>query len=148
MTIRFREQFALPIGEVFGFFPTPADWVRLYGFGGAARPLGDGWHAVPLKGFPFPLVTKVVACQENEFVCWTFRGFWRGQAEVRFSERDGRVIVEGFEDISVRWLFGLSPLIERAFLERTFRKLWAIGWRRLREMETRRALRPTATELR
>lgn len=146
MRIEFRGQFALPMSEVFGYYPTPADWVRLYGFGGAARALGDGWHVVPLKHFPFPLVTRVMACRENEFVCWTFKGFWRGYAEMRFASHDGKVVVTGYEQIAVRWLFGLSPFVERWFLERTFRALWARGWRRLREIEASRPRVPTAEQ--
>ena len=136
MRIEFKEQFALPIDEVFSFFRTPPDWVRLYGFGGPARALGDGWYAVPLKHFPFPLVVRVVACHENEFVCWTYRGFWRGYGEVRFSGRDGLVAVEGCEQIAVRWLFGLSPMVERWFFERPFREVWARGWRMLHTPRT------------
>jgi hypothetical protein len=44
-------------------------------------------------------------------------------------------VVEGYEEISVRYLFFLSPLIERLFLERSFRSIWEIGWRRLRKRE-------------
>ena len=36
MILRFRETFALPIGEVFSYFETPSDWARLYGFAGQA----------------------------------------------------------------------------------------------------------------
>ena len=37
MIIQFNEQFALPIDEVFSYFRTPADWVRLYGKAGEVK---------------------------------------------------------------------------------------------------------------
>jgi hypothetical protein len=45
----------------------------------------------------------------------------------------GGVVVEGYEEIAVRWLFFLSPLIEHLFLQRRFEAIWDIGWRRLRK---------------
>jgi hypothetical protein len=134
MRIDFDERFALPVAEVFGYFATPADWGRLYGFVGG-RDLGDGWFAVGLAGFPFPLVAKNTVCVPNELVRWTFRGFWRGEGEVRFTAEPGGVRVEGFEAIGPRWLPLLSPLVERLFLEKRFRAIWALGWRRLRKRE-------------
>jgi len=132
MRITFEEQFRLPIGEIFGYFRTPADWVRLYGMFGTVEDRGDGWIAVPLKGFPFPLVAKVTECEENHLVRWVFGGFWRGEGEVRFSTSEGVTSVAGFEEISVRWLGRLSPFVERALLERRFRGIWNHGWKRLR----------------
>jgi hypothetical protein len=46
--------------------------------------------------------------------------------------RLGGVQVEGCEEITARWLPGLSWLLERLFMEREFRRIWALGWRRLR----------------
>jgi len=46
--------------------------------------LGDGWYAVPLKRFPFPLVAKNTEQKANEHVSWIFRGFWRGRGAVHF----------------------------------------------------------------
>jgi hypothetical protein len=134
MRITFNERFALPIDEVFSYFVTPADWGRLYGFAGV-RDLGSGWFAVGLKGFPFPLVAKSTVVEENELVRWTFRGFWRGHGEIRFTSSPGSVLLEGYEDIAVRWLFFLSPLVERLLLESRFRAIWQLGWRRLRKRE-------------
>jgi hypothetical protein len=134
MRIDFDERFALPVGEVFPYFATPADWGRLYGFVGV-RDLGGGWFAVGLKGFPFPLVAKTTELRPEELVRWTFRGFWRGRGEVRFAAEPGGVRVEGFEEIGLRWLPGLSPIVERLLLERRFRAVWALGWRRLRNRE-------------
>ena len=141
MIIRFRERFALPLSEIFGYFATPADWVRLYGTFGTVRDLGGGWYAVPLKRFPFPLVARVTAREENALVRWTFRGFWRGEGEVRFTQDKGDVVVEGHEAIAVRWLGPASPLLERWLLDQRFRRVWDAGWRRLRrrEAETREA---------
>jgi hypothetical protein len=134
MRIAFSERFALPVGEVFSFFASPADWSRLYGFSGV-RNLGSGWYAVGIKGFPFPLVARTTLVEPNSLVRWTFRGFWRGDGEVRFTSSPGSVLVEGYEEIAVRWLFFLSPLVERLFLESRFRAIWQLGWRRLRRRE-------------
>jgi len=133
MIIRFNEHFNLAAAEVYPYFHTPADWTRLYGLAGGAKGLGDGWYAVPLKHFPFPLVAKNADQETNKVVRWVFRGFWRGRGEVRFVETKDGVTVEGFEEIAVRWLFFLSPLFERLFLERRFRAIWEIGWHRLRK---------------
>ena len=135
MLIRFRESFALPAAEVYAYFRTPADWVRLYGFAGRVENRGDGWYAVPLQGFPFPLVARITHDDPSRRVSWSFRGFWRGDGEVRIVEVAGGVVVEGHEDISVRWLGVLSPLVERPLLERQFRRIWQLGWKRLRQHE-------------
>ena len=135
MIIRFREEFALPVEEVYSYFQSPADWTRLFGLAGAVEDRGDGWFAVPLKRFPFPLVAKNVEQTQNQHAHWVFRGFWRGEGEVRLERSARGVVVEGFEEIGVRWLFFLSPLVERLFLERTFRSIWEIGWYRLRKRE-------------
>lgn len=138
MIIRFNEHFRLPVAEVYQYFETPADWPRLYGLAGDPKDLGDGWHAVALKRFPFPLVAKNVDHEPCKEVRWIFRGFWRGRGEVRFTETADGVTVEGFEEIAVRPLFFLSPLFERLFLERSFRAIWEIGWHRLRKREQQR----------
>ena len=135
MLVRFREEFSLPVGDVSTYFETPADWTRLYGLTGNVRDLGDGWYAVPLKNFPFPLVAKNVEQEPEQLVRWVFKGFWRGKGEVRFTATADGVLVEGSEEISVRWLFFLSPLIERLFLERKFHGIWEIGWRCLRKRQ-------------
>jgi len=138
MIIRFEHEFCLPVEEVYSYFQTPADWVRLYGLAGEVKDLGEGWYAVPLKKFPFPLVAKNTVQRPNEVVRWVFRGFWRGRGEVRFTVRPEGVIVEGYEEIAVRWLFFFSPLIERLFLESSFQSIWQLGWRRLRKRESER----------
>lgn len=135
MIIRFRETFALPADLVYGFFRSPADWVRLYGFAGRGEDRGDGWHAVPLKGFPFPLVARMTIQDAPRRAAWRFRGFWRGEGEVRIGTTPGGITVEGYEDIAVRWLGPLSGLAERAFLERQFQRIWQRGWKRLRQLE-------------
>ena len=135
MIIRFKHEFSLPAKEVYSYFQTPADWTRLYGMAGNAKDLGGGWYAVPLKRFPFPLVARNTEQRTNELVRWVFRGFWRGQGEVRFTGRPNGVVIEGYEEITIRWLFFLSPLVERLFLERSFHSIWEIGWHRLRKRE-------------
>ena len=135
MIIEFNERFRLPVSEVYSYFKTPADWTRLYGLAGDPKDLGDGWFAIALKSFPFPLVAMNTVQKPNEMVRWVFRGFWRGEGEVRFVDTPDGVLVEGFERISVKYLFFLSPLFERLFLERSFRAIWGIGWHRLRKHE-------------
>lgn len=135
MNITFNERFRLPVAEVYEYFRTPADWTRLYGMVGDPTDLGNGWYSIGLKGFPFPLVAKNVENEPEKLVRWVFRGFWRGKGEVRFEEIAGGVVVTGFEEITVRWLFSLSSLVEKAVLERRFRTIWDIGWHRLHKRE-------------
>ena len=138
MRIRFAETFALPAREVYAYFHTPADWVRLFGFAGRVTDRGDGWFAVPLKRFPFPLVARVTVAEPHARVRWVFRGFWRGEGEVRLVERGDGVRVEGHESIAIRWLpAAASHLLERLFMERELRRIWGVGWRRLRQQESR-----------
>jgi len=132
MIIRFKHEFELPPPEVYAYFRTPADWTRLFGLASDVRDYGDGWFAVPLKHFPFPLVARNIENEPNKRVRWVFRGFWRGRGEVCFSATSSGVVVEGYEEIAVRWLFFVSPLIERMFLERRFNAIWETGWHRLR----------------
>jgi hypothetical protein len=134
MRIDFSERFALPAGEVFSYFSSPANWGRIFGFAGV-RDLGAGWFAVGLKAFPFPLVAKTTAIEPNRLVRWRFRGFWRGEGEVRFTSSAGTVLLEGHEEIGVRYLYFLSPIVEALLLESRFRAIWALGWRRLRSLE-------------
>ncbi len=131
MLIHFNERFALPVQEVYSYFSSPAEWPRLYGMAGRPRDLGAGWHAISLHRFPFPLVARNTETIANERVRWTFRGFWRGEGEVRFTPTPEGVLLQGYERISVRWLFRLSPIVERLFLERQFRAIWQLGWERL-----------------
>ena len=135
MIIRFHESFALPADEVFSYFQSPSDWIRLYGFGGAVRDLGGGWFAVPLQSFPFPLVARMTAVEPSRLARWEFRGFWKGEGEVRFTTSDAGVTLEGFERISMRWLPLITTVFERIFLERAFRGIWSLGWKRLRRAE-------------
>lgn len=133
MLIEFSEFVPRPVEQVYAYFRSPADWVRLYGLAGRVEDRGDGWYAVPLQRFPFPLVARITSLEPCRFVRWEFRGFWRGHGEVRFDARPGGVEVTGYEEIGARWLPGLSRLLERLFMEREFRRIWALGWRRLRD---------------
>ena len=144
MIIQFDEDLDLPVADVYGIFKTPVDWTRLYGSFGEVEDRGEGWFAVPLKGFPFPLVAKIIDDEPMKRVRWIFRGFWRGTGEVRFAERTDGVTVEGYEEIAVRPLGLLSPLVERLLLERRFRAIWSAGWRRLR-LQAARERREDAT---
>ncbi len=132
MRIEFSEFIPLPAPQVFSYFETPADWVRLYGLVGRVGDRGGGWYSVPLQRFPFPLVARTTEAVPCELVRWTFRGFWKGDGEVRIGARPSGVQVEGYETISVRWLPGFSWALEKLFMEREFRRIWALGWRRLR----------------
>ena len=85
-----------------------------------------------------PIRAKNTVQRSNELARWVFRGFWRGRGEVSFADSPNGVIVEGCEEIAVRWLFFLSPLIELLFLERSFHLIWEIGWHRLRKRESAR----------
>ena len=138
MIIRFKQKFSLPVEEIFTYFKTPADWARLFGLAADVKSLGGDWYAVPLKQFPFPLVARNTEQKTNELARWVFRGFWSGRGEVRFTETPNGTVVEGYEEISIRWLFFFSPLVERLFLERKFHSIWEIGWHRLRKREALR----------
>ena len=48
---------------------------------GEVKEHDHGWQAIPLAGFPFPLVARVTAYEPNELVSWEFRGFWKGDDE-------------------------------------------------------------------
>jgi hypothetical protein len=135
MIIHFEERFQLPVEQVYRYFKTPVDWTRLYGEFGEVKDCGSGWFAVPLRGFPFPLVVRITDDEPLRKVRWVFRGFWRGGGEVRFLDQTASVTVEGFEEIAVRPLGVLSPVVERLLLERRFRAIWELGWRRLRKAE-------------
>jgi len=131
--VEFDELFKLPVEEVDRYFRTPADWTGLYGLAGRTEERGDGWYAVSLARFPFPLVARNTHREPNRHTRWAFRGFWRGEGEVLLeSEADG-VRVRGFEELSVRWLFGLSRLVERGLMQREFERVWSVGWHRLRK---------------
>lgn len=132
MRIEFAESIALSASRIYGYFQSPADWGRLYGFGGAIRDRGDGWFVVPLARFPLPLVAKVIAAEPERLVRWMFGGAWRGGGEVRLTPRAHDVLVEGYEEIRLRGLPGLAVLLEVLFMERRFRRIWERGWRRLR----------------
>lgn len=131
--MQFSERVGLDPKTVYSYFRTPEDWTRLYGAFGATRDLGDGWYAIGLRSFPFPLVAKIVTDEPERRVRWRFRGFWSGEGEVRLEPVEGGVVIDGFEDITPKGLSLLAPLVERWFLERRFRALWAAGFRRLRK---------------
>jgi hypothetical protein len=135
MILHFHEEFRLPVSEVYPYFRTPSDWTRLFGFAGEVRDRGDGWYAVPLHRFPYPLVARITHDEPEQFVRWEFRGFWRGEGEARFSSRERGVDVDGYEELAVRCLGPLSPVLEKLVLERSFRAVWSVGWRRLRRRE-------------
>ena len=135
MLIEFHEEFGLPVERVYPYFRSPADWPGLFTAFGEAAELGQGWYAVPLRGFPFPLVATITLDEPLTRVQWIFKGFWRGEGDVSFSRTDRGVAVRGYERISPRPLLWLAPVVERLFLERRFQRVWASGWRRLRLQE-------------
>lgn len=146
MLLEFNEKFDLPVEDVYPYFHTPKDWPRLYGSFGEVEDRGGGWYRVPLKRFPFPLVARMTRDEPLRSVRWEFRGFWRGDGEVSFSPTPGGVTVQGYERLAVRPLLWLSPLVERLFLEKTFRAVWESGWRRLRKQAARRSDEQSAAQ--
>ena len=145
MLIEFDEHFDLSADQVYPYLRSPQDWPRLYGAFGDVEDRGDGWYAVPLRAFPFPLVAKMTKDEPNKRVAWTFKGFWRGSGEVSFVPTDHGVRIQGYEEISVRVLPVLSVVLEHFFLERRFRRVWASGWRRLRDQAEGVSSRPRGT---
>jgi hypothetical protein len=146
MLIEFDEHFDLRAEEVYPYFRSPRNWPRLYGSFGDVEDRGGGWFAVPLRGFPFPLVAKMTRDEPNRRVSWTFKGFWRGTGDIAFVPTSGGVTIRGYERISVRLLACASSIAERLFLERRFRQVWAYGWRRLRKQAEEPATPPTGTK--
>lgn len=138
MLLRFHEELPLSAADVYAYFRTPEDWVRLYGAFGDVEALDDGWRVVRLRGFPFPLVAKITLDQPNQRVRWSFRGFWEGEGEVELEPKGDGVVVDGYERIRPRGLGVLAPLAERLYLEKRFRAIWALGFRRLRRRATAR----------
>jgi len=137
MFLRFRERIGLPASEVYGYFKTPADWVRLYGAFGVVEDRGDGWYAVGLRAFPWPLVAKITVDDPDRSVRWRFRGFWHGEGAVELLPDGDGVIVSGFERIVPAGLSFLAPLAERLLLEKRFVAIWQHGFRRLRRQASR-----------
>jgi hypothetical protein len=133
--LQFREEFTLPAHQIFRYFATPADWATLYGVSGDTKVKGDGWYAVPLKRFPFPLVARNVEAQPDRLVRWMFGGFWRGVGEVRLTESGDITVVEGFEYITAHGLWLLATRFEERFMNTEFERIWSLGWDRIRRNE-------------
>ena len=133
MLIQFEERFQLPIEEIFRYFSSPKEWPKLYGLPGEIKEHENGWYSIPLQNFPFPLVARNIVCKPNEYVKWEFKGFWKGEGEIKFISDQNEVIVKGYEQISIRWLMFLSPFLEKLFLEKQFKFIWELGWKRLRK---------------
>ena len=130
MLIEFDEELELPVEAVYPYFRSPTDWPRLYGAFGEVRDRGEGWYAVPLRRFPFPLVARITRDEPLRCVEWELGGFWRGEGRVFFVPTTLGVTVRGHERISAGppWLAALAERL----LEQRFRAVWASGWRRLR----------------
>ena len=133
MYLHFKEEFDLPIHEIFPYFESPSEWARLYGVVKPTRVLKDDWHAIPLKKVPFPLLAKNVDFHHEKSVRWIFGGFWRGVGEVNFSSQNNKTIVEGFEYITPHGAWFLSSLVERHLMEEEFTRIWNLGWKRIRK---------------
>ena len=133
MYLSFREEFDLPISDVFPYFKTPADWAKLYGMVKPSKILKNGWHSIPLKMFPFPLIAKNVVSDNGKQVRWIFGGFWRGVGEVNFLTENGKTIIEGYEYINPHGLWLFSSLFEKIFMQKEFARIWNIGWKRIRK---------------
>jgi hypothetical protein len=135
MYLHFREEFDLPISEIFPYFETPSAWAKLYGMVKPVKILRDDWHAIPLKAIPFPLMAKNVECHHERSVRWIFGGFWRGVGEVNFYSENDKTIVEGFEYITPHGAWLISSLLEKHFMEEEFARIWNLGWKRIRKNE-------------
>lgn len=133
MYLSFREEFDLPIGIIFPYFESPSEWGKLYGIVEPSKALKNGWHAIPLKKFPFPLVAKNVEYHHEKSVRWIFGGFWRGVGEINFNSEGNTTIVEGFEYIIPHGLWLISSLFEKHFMKKEFERIWSIGWKRIRK---------------
>lgn len=131
MRIEFDEKLAADPATVWGYLRSPHDWTRLYGAFGDTVDRGDGWVAVPMRRFPFPLVARITAAEENESAAWDLRGFFTGRGEIRILPEGQGSVVQGFEEAAIPTLLGFGPVLERRFLEDRFRRLWAGGWKRL-----------------
>jgi hypothetical protein len=138
MRVEFAEEFRVPVEDAYEYFRSPLHWPRLFRAFGEPEDRGGGWYAVPFRGFPFPLVTRITRDEPLRCVEWVFEGFWRGEAQVLFEPTPDGVLVRGYEQISPVRLLWLAPLAERLFLEGRFRKVWESGWRRLRRQAATR----------
>ena len=132
MRVEFNEEFGVPVEDAYDYFRTPMHWPQLFGAFGQVKDRGDGWYAVPFRGFPFPLVTRITRDEPQQCVEWVFEGFWSGDARVEFERTSAGVVIRGYEQVSPRGLSWLAPVAERLFLEVRFRNVWESGWRRLR----------------
>lgn len=138
MLIQFNEEFELPIKQVFSYFKDPACWVKLYGEVAPVRQSKNGWWIIALKGFPFPLKTKVVFFEKEKRVRWIFSGFWRGIADIEFQEISSeppKTQVTGFEYIIPFGLWAAESFASNFFMQKQFENIWAMGWKRLRKQE-------------
>ena len=131
MRIDFNEILSADPATVYGYMRTPHDWTRLYGAFGDTVERGNGWVAVPMRRFPFPLVARITEDRGPGFVSWDLRGFFTGRGEVHARPHGNGSAVEGFEEVAIPNLLGLGPRLERRFLEDRFRRLWEGGWKRL-----------------
>ena len=72
--------------------------------------------------------------RRGELVRWVLGGFWAGEGRIAFREVEGGTEVTGFEVVRTPWLWPIAPWVERTLLAPRFRKIWDLGWRRLRKM--------------
>ena len=134
MLIKFDEYFDVKPEIVYSYFKTPADWPRLFLAFGKAKLKDNDWYVVPFRNFPLPLIAKTTRYELNKIVAWKFKGFWRGDGEVKIEIKGNGVQVRGYEKISLNRLLLISPIIERLYLKRRFNLLWVSGWRKMNQM--------------
>lgn len=132
MRIDFDELVDADVDTVYAYMRSPQDWTRLYGSFGDTVDRGDGWVAIPLRRFPFPLVARITSLEEPGKVTWELRGFFKGTGEVRISPQRSGTQIRGFEEVAIPRMLGIGNILEQHYLEPRFRRLWAGGWRRLR----------------
>ncbi len=134
MRIEFEQSVKMSPAEAYACFRSPESWACVSGVFGKVAPLADGWFSLSLAGFPVPLRAKITREDPYRRVAWKIAGFFEGEGEVSFEPTDDGVIVFGYERLEAKWLPLLAPMLERLYLERRFRKLWAHGLRRLRRL--------------
>jgi hypothetical protein len=132
--IEFCEEIPLPPAEIYRYLRSPRDWVELYGSFGEVEARGEGWYAVPLRRWPFPLVARVTEQVAERRVAWELTGFWTGHGEIVLEPSGQGTLVSGQETVRIPRLLGIGRMLERRIFEARFRAIWDSGWRRLRRM--------------
>ena len=90
MRVEFDEEFGVPVAEAYEYFRSPLNWPRLFRAFGEPEDRGESWYAVPFRGFPFPLVTRITRDEPLQCVEWEFED--SGSARRRCSSSRHRTV--------------------------------------------------------